>query len=140
MKVSRKALSAALMMGAAFVHLGAQQAAQSNGHTWTLVVHGGAGEIERAALGPDPSTNLETAAQRLRKKGSSPTAVIAGRITGAISVTERIEIAATAVIRGRVSARSIAMARGATIDGDIIVTSGEPVVQFEEKRGSEKKS
>ncbi len=67
-------------------------------------------------------------------------AVVAGRITGAISVTERIEIAATAVIRGRVSARSIAMARGATIDGDVIVTSGEPIVQFEEKRGSGKKS
>jgi cytoskeletal protein CcmA (bactofilin family) len=67
-------------------------------------------------------------------------AVVAGRITGAISVTERIEIAATAVIRGRVSARSIAMARGATIDGDVIVTSGEPIVRFEEKRGSGKKS
>jgi L-asparaginase / beta-aspartyl-peptidase len=53
MKASRKALSAALMMGAAFVHLGAQQAAQSNGHTWRLVVHGGAGEIVRAALGPE---------------------------------------------------------------------------------------
>jgi len=65
-------------------------------------------------------------------------AVVAGRITGAISVTERIEIAATAVIRGRVSARSIAMARGATIDGDVIVTSGEPIVQFEEKRGGKR--
>jgi cytoskeletal protein CcmA (bactofilin family) len=65
-------------------------------------------------------------------------AVVAGRIAGAISVTERIEIAATAVIRGRVSARSIAMARGATIDGDVIVTSGEPIVQFEEKRGARK--
>jgi len=65
-------------------------------------------------------------------------AVVAGRITGAISVAERIEIAATAVIRGRVSARSIAMARGATIDGDVIVTSGEPIVQFEEKRGARK--
>jgi cytoskeletal protein CcmA (bactofilin family) len=63
-------------------------------------------------------------------------AVIAGRITGAISVTARIEIAATAVIRGRVSARSIAMARGATIDGDVIVTSGEPIVQFDEKRAT----
>jgi cytoskeletal protein CcmA (bactofilin family) len=61
-------------------------------------------------------------------------AVVAGRITGAISVSERIEIAATAVIRGRVSARSIAMARGATIDGDVVVTSGEPIIQFEEKR------
>ena len=65
-------------------------------------------------------------------------AVIAGRITGAISVTERIEIAASAVVRGRVSARSIAMARGATIDGDVIVTSGEPIVQFEEKRGGKR--
>ena len=42
-------------------------------------------------------------------------------------------------IRGRVSARSIAMARGATIDGDVIVTSGEPIVQFEEKRGGGKR-
>jgi cytoskeletal protein CcmA (bactofilin family) len=64
-------------------------------------------------------------------------AVVAGRITGAISVSERIEIAATAVIRGRVSARSIAMARGATIDGDVVVTSGEPIVEFEEKRAPE---
>jgi cytoskeletal protein CcmA (bactofilin family) len=65
-------------------------------------------------------------------------AVIAGRIIGAISVSQRIEMAATAVIRGRVSARSIAMARGATIDGDVIITSGEPIVEFEEKRGGGK--
>src|ERR1700689_5064399 len=37
--------------------------------------------------------------------------VVAGRVTGAIIVPERIEIAATAVIRGRVTARKIAMAR-----------------------------
>jgi cytoskeletal protein CcmA (bactofilin family) len=61
-------------------------------------------------------------------------AVVAGQVTGAIIVSERIEIAATAVIRGRISARSIAMARGATIDGDVIVTSGEAIVEFEEKR------
>ena len=61
-------------------------------------------------------------------------AVVAGRVTGANIVAERIEIAATAVIRGRVAARSIAMARGATIDGEVIVTSGEPIVEFEEKR------
>lgn len=65
-------------------------------------------------------------------------AVVAGRITGAISLSGRIEIAASAVIRGRVSARSIAMARGATIDGDVIVTSGEPIVEFDEKRGDRK--
>jgi cytoskeletal protein CcmA (bactofilin family) len=61
-------------------------------------------------------------------------AVVAGQVTGAIVIAERIEIAATAVIRGRVSARSIAMARGATIDGDVVVTSGEAIVEFEEKR------
>jgi cytoskeletal protein CcmA (bactofilin family) len=61
-------------------------------------------------------------------------AVVAGQVTGAIIVSERIEIAATAVIRGRISARSIAMARGATIDGDVTVTSGEAIVEFDEKR------
>jgi cytoskeletal protein CcmA (bactofilin family) len=61
-------------------------------------------------------------------------AVVAGQVTGAIIVSERIEIAASAVIRGRISARSIAMARGATIDGDVTVTSGEAIVEFDEKR------
>lgn len=61
-------------------------------------------------------------------------AVVAGQITGAIVVSDKLEIAATAVIRGRVSARQIAMARGATIDGDITVTGNEPIVEFEEKR------
>ena len=65
-------------------------------------------------------------------------AVVAGRIVGAVIVTERIEIAASAVIRGRVSARSIAMARGATIDGEVVVTSGEPIIEFEEKRAADK--
>jgi len=61
-------------------------------------------------------------------------AVVAGEVIGVISVAESIEIAATAVLRGRVSARSIAMARGATIDGDVTVTSGEPILEFDEKR------
>ena len=61
-------------------------------------------------------------------------AVVAGRITGSIAVSDKIEIAATAVIQGRVSARMIAMARGATIDGDITVTGSEPIVEFDERR------
>jgi cytoskeletal protein CcmA (bactofilin family) len=63
-------------------------------------------------------------------------AVIAGKIVGALAVEDRLEIGATAVIRGRVSARSIAIAKGAVIDGELIVTSGQPIVSFEEKRGS----
>jgi cytoskeletal protein CcmA (bactofilin family) len=61
-------------------------------------------------------------------------AVVAGKITGSIVVSEKIEIAATAVIRGRVSACTIAMARGATIEGEVAVTGTEPIVEFEERR------
>jgi hypothetical protein len=38
------------------------------------------------------------------------------------------------VIRGKVSARTVAIARGAIVDGEIEVTSDTPVMQFEEKR------
>lgn len=61
-------------------------------------------------------------------------AVISGQLTGTLVVEEKLEIGASAVIRGRVQARSIAIARGATIDGEMLVTGAEPVVQFEEKR------
>ena len=60
--------------------------------------------------------------------------VIAGKIIGTLTVAGKLEIGATAVIRARVSARSIAIAKGAVIDGELIVTSGQPVVSFEEKR------
>lgn len=61
-------------------------------------------------------------------------AVVAGRITGSIRVEDRLEVGAAARILGQVSAKSLAIARGAVIEGDITVTSGEPIVQFEEKR------
>ena len=61
-------------------------------------------------------------------------AVIAGKITGGLTVEGKLEIGYTAVIRGSVSARSIAIAKGAIVDGDIRVTSGEALLEFEEKR------
>jgi cytoskeletal protein CcmA (bactofilin family) len=61
-------------------------------------------------------------------------AIVAGRIVGALIVEETLEIGRTAVINGRVSARTIAIATGAIVDGEIEVTSGKPVIQFEEKR------
>ena len=61
-------------------------------------------------------------------------AVIAGHVTGDLMVDEKLEIGQTAVIRGSVSARTIAIARGAVVDGDITVTSGTPIVRFEERR------
>jgi len=62
-------------------------------------------------------------------------AVIAGHVNGKLSVDDKLEIGASAVIRARVSARSIAIAKGAIIDGEVTVTSGQPVISFDEKRG-----
>lgn len=60
--------------------------------------------------------------------------VIAGEIEGGIIASEKLEIRKTARIRGVVRARSIAVAQGAVIDGEMAVTSRAPVVHFEEKR------
>jgi cytoskeletal protein CcmA (bactofilin family) len=61
-------------------------------------------------------------------------AVVAGRISGRLVVEDKLEVAATAVIRADIVARTIAVARGAVIEGAVKVTSGQPVLQFEEKR------
>src|SRR5271170_5171434 len=61
-------------------------------------------------------------------------AIVAGKITGGLTVKDKLEIGYTAVIRGRVCARTIAVAKGAIVDGEIEVTSGAPLLHFEEKR------
>ena len=61
-------------------------------------------------------------------------AVIAGEVQGSVTVAEKLELRSTARIRGSLKARSIAVAKGAIIEGDMAVTSGKPVVHFEEKR------
>jgi cytoskeletal protein CcmA (bactofilin family) len=61
-------------------------------------------------------------------------AVIAGKVTGRLVVEDKLEVGMTAVIRADIVTRSIAVAKGAVIDGAVTVTSGEPIVQFEEKR------
>lgn len=63
-------------------------------------------------------------------------AVIAGKVSGRLVVEDKLEIGATAVIHADIVARSIAVAKGAIIDGVVTVTSGQPVVQFEEKRAA----
>jgi cytoskeletal protein CcmA (bactofilin family) len=63
-------------------------------------------------------------------------AVIAGDVIGTIAVSEKLEIRKTARIRGVVSARTIAVAQGAVIDGEMSVTSGAPVISYEEKRNA----
>src|SRR5215467_15002501 len=51
-------------------------------------------------------------------------AVIAGRINGRLVVEDKLEVGATAVLRADIVARSIAVAKGAVIDGVVTVTSG----------------
>jgi cytoskeletal protein CcmA (bactofilin family) len=63
-------------------------------------------------------------------------AVIAGQITGKLVIEEKLEVGASAVIRADVVAGSIAIARGAHIDGTVTVTSGQPVLRFEDKRSA----
>lgn len=61
-------------------------------------------------------------------------AVVAGRISGRVVIEEKLEVGATAVIRADIVARSIAVAKGAVIDGEVTITSGQPIVRFEERR------
>jgi len=61
-------------------------------------------------------------------------AVIAGRLTGKLVVEEKLEVGATAVIHADIVARTIAIARGAVIEGAVTVTSGQPVLRFDERR------
>jgi cytoskeletal protein CcmA (bactofilin family) len=63
-------------------------------------------------------------------------AVIAGRVSGKLVVAQKLEIGSSAVLRADVVARSIAIAKGAIVEGAMQVTSGESVVRFEEKRGA----
>lgn len=63
-------------------------------------------------------------------------AVIAGHLTGRLVVDEKLEVGSTAVIQADVVARTIAIARGAVIEGAVTVTSGQPVLRFDEKRSA----
>jgi cytoskeletal protein CcmA (bactofilin family) len=61
-------------------------------------------------------------------------AVVAGRISGKLVVEHKLEVGASAVIHADIVAGSIAVAKGAVIDGEVTITSGQPIVRFEEKR------
>lgn len=62
--------------------------------------------------------------------------VIAGKVTGKLVIEGKLEIGSTAIVRADVVARSIAVAKGAVIEGQVTVTSGEQVIEFEEKRAA----
>jgi len=61
-------------------------------------------------------------------------AIVAGKITGGLIVKDKLEIGYTAVIRGRVSARTIAIAKAPSSTARSKSRPITPVVEFEEKR------
>jgi cytoskeletal protein CcmA (bactofilin family) len=65
---------------------------------------------------------------------SARQAVIAGSVVGKIVIEDKLEISASAVISGEIVAKILAIANGARIEGDVTVTSGKPILKFEEKR------
>jgi cytoskeletal protein CcmA (bactofilin family) len=60
--------------------------------------------------------------------------IVAGEITGNIMCSEKLEIRKSGRIHGAVRARTIAIAEGAVVDGEMSVTSDAPVIHFAEKR------
>ena len=60
--------------------------------------------------------------------------MIAGHVVGKIVVEDKLEISASAVITGEIVAKILAIANGARIEGEVTVTSGKPILKFEEKR------
>jgi cytoskeletal protein CcmA (bactofilin family) len=63
-------------------------------------------------------------------------AVLAGKVTGKIMIEDKLEISSSAVILGEIVAKVLAIANGARIEGEVTVTSGKPILKFEEKRAS----
>jgi cytoskeletal protein CcmA (bactofilin family) len=61
-------------------------------------------------------------------------AVLAGKVTGRVHVEDKLEISSSAVITGEIIAKVLAIANGARIEGEVTVTSGKPILKFEEKR------
>jgi cytoskeletal protein CcmA (bactofilin family) len=60
--------------------------------------------------------------------------IVGGTVEGDIVAQQRIEIGSSARVTGSLSAKSIAVAEGAIIDGEIKVMSGDAPVKFQEKR------
>jgi cytoskeletal protein CcmA (bactofilin family) len=91
----------------------------------TVLGNGSIGGTLSVAHGAHWHGNVEAAA-----------AVIAGRVTGDLAVEGKLEIGQSAVVRGTVRARVIAIAEGAVVEGDMSVTGPEPVRRFVEKRAA----
>ncbi len=61
-------------------------------------------------------------------------AVIGGQLKGDLKLEGKLEIGKAARIEGNIRAKTIAIAKGAVVMGEMTITSGQAVVTFEEKR------
>lgn len=65
--------------------------------------------------------------------------VIAGRVEGDIQATNKLELAKTAHVRGKITSPVVAIARGAVHEGSIRMTRQTQITRYVERReGSEK--
>jgi cytoskeletal protein CcmA (bactofilin family) len=63
-------------------------------------------------------------------------AVVLGTFEGVLEVATTLELARSAVVRGTVRAALVAIAVGATVEGEIEVTGSTPIVHYTDRRGS----
>lgn len=60
--------------------------------------------------------------------------IIAGTVEGSVFAHSKIELGQTGKVAGNLSAPVIAVAEGATIDGEITMTKAEKISRFKERR------
>src|SRR3989344_3892509 len=60
--------------------------------------------------------------------------VIAGEVRGDVTAREKLELAASARIRGNIKSPVIAMAEGAALDGKVDMAQAPQLTRFSEKR------
>ena len=63
-------------------------------------------------------------------------AVVAGTVIGNVTVEDKLEIGTSARLRGRIVAKRIAIALGALVEGEMVCTGTESIVEFTEKRAA----
>jgi len=63
--------------------------------------------------------------------------VIAGKVDGDVKARNKLELTSTARIEGNISGKTIAIAEGAVVEGDISMTSEEDASYFVDRRVKE---
>jgi cytoskeletal protein CcmA (bactofilin family) len=97
--------------------------------------------VDGLVMGELKSSGAVTLSTKGRWEGNieAANAILSGKLEGDVSVSEKLEVRSSARIRGSLRARTIAVAEGALIDGQMISTGDSDVLRFEEKRKADRK-